>query len=214
MSHTPVIVGLTGGIASGKSTVSNMLRELGVHIIDADVVAREVVAPGAPALDDIREAFGDGVIAADGSLDRAALGDLVFSNPEARATLNGITHPRIGQAMWAKAEAAGESGHTWVVYDAALIVENGLHHILDATIVVACPREMQIDRVVARDDLSREDATARVDSQLPLADKVAVADYVVDNDATLDETRARVSALHALIAERIAESGSAKPAAD
>ncbi len=92
MSNVPVIVGLTGGIASGKSTVSKMLRELGVHVIDADVVAREVVAPGSPGLDAIREAFGDGVFAVDGALDRAALGAIVFSDPEARARLNAITH--------------------------------------------------------------------------------------------------------------------------
>ena len=113
--------------------------------------------------------------------------------------------------MWSKAEAAGEQGHAWVVYDAALIVENGLHHMLDATIVVACPRQMQIARVMARDDLSREDATARVDSQLPLADKIAVADYVVDNDSTLEDTRARVGELHASLSERVAQTGSAKP---
>ncbi len=211
MSKAPVIVGLTGGIASGKSTVSRMLRDLDVHVIDADVVAREVVAPGSPGLAEIREAFGPDVFDADGALDRAALGARVFSDPEARATLNAITHPRIGQLMWSKAEAAGEQGHTWVVYDAALIVENGIHHILDSTIVVACPREMQIARVMARDDLSEEDATARVDSQLPLADKIAVADYVVHNDATLEQTRARVEALHAELSGRVDQTGSSKP---
>lgn len=191
-SDTFAIVGLTGGIASGKSTVARRLGEHGVPVIDADQIARRVVQPGAPALDDIVEAFGQHILREDGSLNRPALGELVFRDKRARATLDAITHPRIAQQMAAQAQALRAQGHAWIVYDAALIVENGMHAWLDALIVVAVTRQTQLARLVERDQLTPEEAARRVDAQLPLADKVAVADYVIDNNGSLADTFAQV----------------------
>lgn len=212
MTDTPfAILGLTGGIASGKSTASAMLRERGARIIDADVIAREVVEPGQPAHADIREAFGEAVFHDDGTLDREALGAQVFGDANARARLNAITHPRIGQRMMQRANEARASGLSWVVYDAALIVENGIHEWLDSLIVVACSEQTQIARLMARDGIDAEAARARIDAQMPLADKLAVADYVIDNDGTLDQTRQQVAALYDEVDRRVAEHGTAKP---
>jgi dephospho-CoA kinase len=193
------IVGLTGGIASGKTTVSEMFADRGVRIIDADAIAREVVEPGEPALEDIRETFGDEVIAADGSLDREALGGIVFDDEAARSRLEAITHPRIASRMMQKASDARESGEPWVVYDAALIVENDLHETLPALVVVAAARETQRARIVERDGLSPEEADARLDAQMPLEDKIAAADYVVDNDGALEATRRQVDRLYEVL---------------
>lgn len=203
------IIGLTGGIASGKSTVSEMFRDRGIRVIDADALAREVVEPGEPALDEIRETFGDEVIADDGSLDRDALGDVIFSDDAARATLNAITHPRIAQRMQTKAREARESGEPWVVYDAALIVENDLQGAFEALIVVAASPEAQRDRLMDRDGIGKREAQSRLDAQMPLAEKVDVADYVIDNDGALEETRRQVDALFELIDRGLETVGSA-----
>jgi dephospho-CoA kinase len=180
-SEEVVIVGLTGGIATGKS-----------RVIDADVVARDVVEPGTPALAEIQEAFGDGVIDEDGSLNRAALGEIVFGDDAARAHLNAITHPRIGLRMIELAHEAGAAGFAWVIYDAALLIENKLHEMLPATIVVACSEDTQLERLMQRDDFDEEAARARIAAQLPIGEKIAVADWVIDNEHTLDHTRAQV----------------------
>lgn len=206
-----VIVGLTGGIASGKSTVANILEDLGARIIDADVIAREIVEPGQPALADIRQAFGDGVLQDDGHLDRAALGEVVFGDPAARKKLDALTHPRIAQRMMQRAGELREQGYDWVVYDAALIVENGIHRWLDSLIVVAASPQVQLERLMQRDGLSRAQAQQRIDAQMPLADKIAVADYVVDNDATLADTGAQVDAIFQAIEHRVRTRGSSKP---
>lgn len=205
-----VIVGLTGGIASGKSTVTRMLRERGVVVIDADQIAREVVMPGEDALAEIVAAFGEEMLGADGALDRAKLGARVFGDAEARATLNMITHPRIGQRMWQRAEEAGAAGHRWVVYDAALLVENRIHLMLDSLIVVAASRATQLERVMRRDGLTLEDAEARLASQLPLEDKVSVADHVIWNDGTVEETATQVAALYEVIEAAVKARGTAK----
>jgi dephospho-CoA kinase len=206
-----VIVGLTGGIASGKSTVTGMLRARGVEVIDADKIAREVVEPGTDGLAEVVATFGAQVLAADGTLDRAKLGARVFGDAAARAQLNSILHPRIGMLMWQRAEEASAAGHSWVVYDAALLVENKIHLMLDSLIVVSATPEVQLERVMARDGLSREDASARIASQLPLADKVAAADYVIHNDGALEQTEAQVEAMYEAIAAAVAARGTAKP---
>lgn len=193
------IVGLTGGIASGKTTVSGMLAEHGVRVIDADAIAREIVEPGEPALDGIRETFGDEVLADDGSLDREALGDIVFDDEAARSRLEAITHPRIASRMMQKASDARESGEPWVVYDAALIVENELHETLPALVVVAASRKTQRERIVDRDGLNPEEADARLDAQMSLEDKIAAADYVIDNDGSLEATRQQVDRLYEVL---------------
>lgn len=207
----PVIVGLTGGIASGKSTVSNHLRELGAYVIDADQVARAIVEPGEPALDEIVARFGQSVLDAQGCLDRAALGKIVFDDPDARKALSMITHPRIGQRMMQEAADAFERGHGWVIYDAALLVENNIHTMFDALIVVSLSPERQLERLIGRDGLSAAEAQARIDSQLPLAQKVAVADYIVDNSGSKAQTIQKTQALYELISASISARGSAKP---
>jgi dephospho-CoA kinase len=181
-----------------------------VEVIDADQIAREVVMPGGEALAEIVAAFGEEMLGADGALDRAKLGARVFGDAGARATLNMITHPRIGQRMWQRAEEAGAAGHRWVVYDAALLVENRIHLMLDSLIVVAASRATQLERVMSRDGLTLEAAEARLASQLPLEDKVSVADHVIWNDGTVEETAAQVAALYEVIEAAVNARGTAK----
>ena len=167
------IVGLTGGIASGKSTVSEMFRQLGVTIIDADLLAREVVRPGEPALEEIREEFGDRVIDQQGELDREALGEIIFSDESARETLDQITHPRIARRMQQKAAEARGSGERWVIYDAALIVENGLHEAFNALIVVAADPDVQVERLTERDDISEQEARGLREAGTALPEEIS-----------------------------------------
>lgn len=188
------IFGLTGGIASGKSTVSTMLRELGAHVLDADVIAREVVAPGTPGLAAIVEHFGD-VLAPDGSLDRKALGERIFGSQAERAALEAITHPRIRQAFLEQTWALADRGVTELFYDAALLIENRLHEGMDAVIVVWVPREVQLTRLMSRDALSPAQAEARLAAQLPLDEKRKLATEVIDNSGSHEQTRAQVQAL-------------------
>jgi dephospho-CoA kinase len=189
--------GLTGGIGTGKSTVSRMFAERGVAVVDADVIARQVVEPGEPALAALVEAFGPQVLRADGTLDRAALGAKVFQGEDgsARATLGGILHPAIAARTAAELDRLREAGAPMALYDAALIVENGLHLMMDGLVVVDAPPEVQRQRVVARDGLDEDAAQARIDSQLPAADKLRLATWVIDNGGSLDDTRAQVEAV-------------------
>jgi dephospho-CoA kinase len=185
------VVGLTGGIASGKSTVSAMFRELGAEVIDADQVARDVVEPGTAGLLEVARRF-PGVVDASGRLDRAALGRRVFADPAERRALEGIVHPRIREEVARRMEALARAGVTVVLYDAALLIENGLHRGMDGVVLVSVPESVQRSRLAARDGLDEADITARLGAQLPLADKRASATWVVDNGGTLDETRAQV----------------------
>lgn len=185
------IIGLTGGIASGKSTVSAMLRELGAHLLDADVIAREVVEPGTPGLEDVGRRF-PGVIGPDGRLDRQALGARIFANPEERAALNALLHPRIQRAFLEKTQALAEGGAEVVVYDAPLLIENRLHDWMNGVILVYVPREVQVRRLMARNGLDRAQAEERLAAQLPLDDKRQHATWIVDNSEELARTRAQV----------------------
>ena len=185
------VVGLTGGIASGKSTVSAMFRELGAHVIDADEVAREVVEPGTPGLEEVARRF-PGVVDGSGQLDRAALGRRIFADPTERRALEAILHPRIREEVARRTEALARAGVTVVLYDAALLIENGLQKGMDGVIVVWAPESLQRARLAARDGLDEAAVTARVQAQLPLADKRAHATWVVDNGGSLEETRAQV----------------------
>lgn len=189
------VVGLTGGIASGKSTVACLLAARGVPVVDADALSREVVRPGAPALAAIARAFGPDVLAPDGSLDRARMAAIVFIDPERRRALERILHPVIHEAAVARVAAAAAAGHRWAVYEAALLVETGFHAVLEGLVVVAAATETQIARVMARDGFSREEVERRLAAQLPLADKCAVADHVVRNDGSLADTERQVDAL-------------------
>jgi dephospho-CoA kinase len=185
------LIGLTGGIASGKSTVSRMLRELGAHVLDADVIAREVVEPGTPGLAAVAARFPN-VLTPDGRLDRAKLGARVFGDPAERAALNAIIHPLVGQAFLEKMQALAAQGLERVIYDVPLLIENGLHAGMDGVLLVWVPRPLQKARLMARDGLNEEAAEARIGSQLPLDDKRRHATWIVDNSGDLASTRAQV----------------------
>jgi dephospho-CoA kinase len=189
------ILGLTGGIASGKSLVARILRELGVPVVDADELARRVVEPGQPALADLVAEFGPGVLAADGTLDRKALAALVFGDEARRRRLNAITHPRIAALSQQEIARHAAAGAPVVIYEAPLLVENGIHRALDGLIVVSATPEQQLARAQARDGMDVAAARARIASQLPLADKLAAATYVIDNSGTPEATRAQVEAM-------------------
>lgn len=188
------VFGLTGGIASGKSTVTRMLRELGAHVLDADVIAREVVEPGTPGLAAVAERF-PGVVGPDGRLDRARLGAHIFANPAERAALNEIVHPRVREAFAEKLQALEAQGVAQVVYDVPLLVENGMHVWMEGTALVWVPRDVQKARLMARDGLDAAAAEARLAAQLPLDEKRAHATWVIDNSGDLASTRAQVEAV-------------------
>lgn len=188
------LVGLTGGIGSGKSTVSAMFRALGASVIDADQVARDVVRPQEPALKEIATRF-PGTVDAAGHLDRSALAARIFSDSSERAALNAIVHPRIQAEVKRRTEELERAGVDTVLYDAALLIENGLHHAVQALIVVWVPPEVQRARLLARDHLSEAEADARIGAQSPLDDKRALATYVVDNSGSREATRHQVEAI-------------------
>ncbi|MFD5026083.1 dephospho-CoA kinase [Streptomyces sp. NPDC058373] len=183
-------VGLTGGIGAGKSEVSRLLVEHGAHLVDADKIAREVVEPGTPGLAAVVEAFGESVLADDGSLDRARLGEIVFADPERRAVLNGIIHPLVGERSAELQREAPADGV--VVHDVPLLAENGLAELYDLVIVVDVAPETQVDRLVRLRGMGEEEARARMGAQAGREERLAVADLVIDNDVPLDVLRARV----------------------
>jgi dephospho-CoA kinase len=188
------VLGLTGGIGTGKSTVARMFGARGVPVVDADALARDVVAPGLPAHGDIAAAWPE-AIAADGGIDRKRLGDIVFGDPAARARLEAITHPRIAAASAERLAALAAAGHPLALYEATLLVESGRHQDFDGLIVVTASEATQIARVRARDGLSQAQAEARIRAQLPTADKVRLATFVIDNDGDLAETETSIEAL-------------------
>jgi dephospho-CoA kinase len=191
-----LLVALTGGIASGKSTVANRLREHGAVIVDADQVARQVVEPGEPALARIAEEFGSQVIATDGSLDRAALGAIVFSDPEGRQRLNAITHPAVldrSRALFAAAGAADPDAI--VVYDIPLLVEAGRIDEFDLRVVVHAATETRVRRMIDLRGMTREEALHRINSQATDTDRFAIADVVIDADGSLEQTLEQTDAL-------------------
>jgi dephospho-CoA kinase len=178
-------------MASGKSTVSAMLVDLGAVVIDADRLAREVVAPGTEGLAAVVEAFGPGVLTADGELDRPAVGAIVFADDKQRRVLEGIIHPRV-RARAAEVEAAAPPG-ALVVHDIPLLAETGQADAFDAVVVVDTPTELQVERMVGLRGMSREDAEARIAAQATREERRAVATYVIDNTGTLEDLRARVA---------------------
>jgi dephospho-CoA kinase len=194
------LVGLTGGIGTGKSTVAAMFAARGVPILDADVLARDVVAPGQPAHADIAAAWPE-VIAPDGRVDRKRLGAVVFADPAARARLEAITHPRIQELSRARAAALAGAGHAFALYEASLLVEAGRHRELDGLIVVTASPATQVARVVGRDGVSADEARARLRAQLPQEEKLRVATHVIDNDGDLAATQAQVDRVLAALKE-------------
>ena len=208
MTQPKPIIGLTGGIASGKSTVASMLGELGVAVVDADLLAREVVAKGSDGLHEVVEVFGSEVLDSAGALDRAKLGQRVFGDAEARKTLNAIIHPRIAKLSAERIALAQQSPSPYVVYEAALLVETGAHRGMNALIVVATGSQIQLERSMARDGLDEAAARARLDAQLPLSAKLDAADYVITNDADLATLRAETLRTHHAMIERFRTSPS------
>lgn len=186
-------VALTGGIASGKSTVERLFAALGVEILDADLIAREVVAPGSEGLARIVDAFGASALAADGTLDRKAMRERVFADAQARRTLESIIHPRVRATLKSRAQAAGGP---YVMLVIPLFVESGDYAWVDRVLVVDVPRETQIERLIARDGISREQAEAMLDAQASREQRLAAADDVIDNRADPDSLKAAVELLH------------------
>ena len=194
MSTRAYRVGLTGGIASGKSTAAKFFGALGVPILDSDQIARDVVEPGQPPLERLVERFGRGILTPDGHLDRPALRNMVFSDPKARADLEALTHPAIGAALEAQSAAAGGPYQILVI---PLLVEKNLASHVDRVLVVDCDEELQIRRLRERDGSTAEQIAAILKAQAPRAARLKAADDVIRNDADLSAVRAQVAALHA-----------------
>ena len=197
------VVGLTGGIGSGKSTVAGMLEKLGTTLIDVDAIVHELQQPGAPLLEEIAAAFGPEVIDAHGALEREALGAIVFRDPEARQTLNRIVHPKLGAEVTSHMAHARQAGVPLVVLDIPLLFEgrrtgsrgaSAMH--FDATVVVWVPRQTQIERQLLRERYDRDEAERRVDAQMPLDEKRALVDFVIDNSGSLANTEQQVRQLY------------------
>lgn len=198
-------VGLTGGIGAGKSEVSRLLVGHGAVLIDADRIAREVVAPGTPGLAAVTEAFGPEVLAADGSLDRPRLGSIVFADPARLAVLNSIVHPLVGARSRELESAAADDAV--VVHDVPLLAENGLAQLYDVVVVVDTAPETQLDRLTRLRGMTEEDARARMAAQATREKRLEIADIVIDNDVPLDALRQRVGEVWADLLRRARSSG-------
>jgi dephospho-CoA kinase len=192
-----LVLGLTGGIGSGKSVVARMFGDLGAEVVSADELAREVVRPGSHILARIAERFGVEMLCSDGSLDRVRLAKRIFSDRQARQELDRITHPAIADLARQRFQALAQQKARIVVYDAPLLFESGGDAQVDAVVVVAVDEALQLKRLMARDGLDKQAARSRMDSQMPLSLKVARADYVIDNNGSLEDTRRQVKALMA-----------------
>ena len=190
--NSPLRIGLTGGIASGKSTVADMFSDLGIPVIDTDVIAREVVAPGRPALDEIRARFGDEVFDADGNLDRGAMRGLIFADDDARRDLEAILHPRIGEETRRQADAAGGPYQVIVV---PLLTESALLQFVDRVLVVDCEEDRQVERLLARDTETVEQARRILAAQASRRERLEIADDVINNDHSLEHVRDQVADL-------------------
>jgi dephospho-CoA kinase len=199
-------VALTGGIGSGKSTVSALLAARGATVIDADLIARDVVAPGTPGLRAVVDAFGPQVLRPDGSLDREGLGRLVFSDPDSLARLNAIVHPLVGAETVHQAEAAEQAGSRVLVYDVPLLVENNLQALYEVVVVVAVEPGTQLARLTKNRGMTEQDVQARMQAQAPAAERLAAATHVIDNDGSLQALEERVDAVWALLVETAQDS--------
>ena len=211
MTRGFLLVGLTGGIATGKSTVAEVFRRLGCVIIDADALAREVVVPGEPAYADIVAAFGRGILQPDGTLDRQKLGAIVFAAPAKRERLEAITHPRIRERFaerLASLEARDFDGI--VIFDAPVMIESGGHTAMDRLVVVVTDAATQAQRLTARDALGAAEAARRIRSQMPLAEKAKLADYVIDNSGDRETTIAEARRVYAALRADLKARGRAR----
>ena len=189
-----LLVGLTGGIGSGKSTVARMLEKRGAVVFDADLLAREAVEPGTPGHAAVIERFGADVLAPGGELDREALASIVFADPSARRDLEGIVHPEV-RRLFAEGAEAYRDTDVVVVFSAPLLVETGMHTAFEILVVVSATVATQIERLMRQRGMSESSIRARIEAQAPLEDKAAVADFLVDNEGTLDELESQVDRL-------------------
>jgi len=211
MTRRFLLVGLTGGIATGKSTVAEVFRRLGCVIIDADGLAREVVVPGAPAHDDIVAAFGGGILRPDGTLDRQKLGAIVFAVPDAKKRLEAITHPRIRERFAeALAELEARDFAGIVIFDAPVMIESGNYTVMDRLVVVVTDAATQARRLTARDAVGAAEAEQRIGSQMPVAEKAKLADYVIDNSGDRETTIAEARRVHAALLADLKARGRAR----
>ncbi|MBW8351182.1 dephospho-CoA kinase [Bacillus sp. IITD106] len=190
-----IMIGLTGGIASGKSTVSNMLKERGFTILDADIAARVVVEPGQIAYKRIIESFGRDILNKDESINRSKLGSIIFNDAEKRKTLNSIVHPAVRECLNDWKNEAIKEGKKTIIYDIPLLYESNLTYLVEKVIVVFVNPDIQLKRLLNRNGLSEEEALARIRSQLPLNEKVERADAIIDNNGTIDETERQINEL-------------------
>lgn len=191
-----VLVGLTGGMGSGKTTVANLLRKLGAHVVDADILARMLVEPGKEAWQEIVNLFGTSVLNADETLDRRKIADIVFMEPGKKKALETILHPRVMEEEQKNyQEIAGKDPQAIVVVDAALLIESGNYRQMDKVVVVECDEKTQIERVAARGKFSRDDIQRRLSQQMPLPEKLKYADFVVHNNSGLPELEEEVKHL-------------------
>lgn len=187
-----MIIGLTGSIASGKSTISAMLKEKGYPIIDADLVARLVVEPGTATLSEIERVFGDQVMNKDGTLNREALGQLIFHEPAKRKQLNDLMHPAIRAEMLRQRDELFEQGEKTLIMDIPLLFESHLQHFVDKILVISVTEEMQLQRLMQRNSLSEEEAKARIRSQLPISEKEKGADAVIYNNGSIEQSKVQL----------------------
>jgi dephospho-CoA kinase len=184
-----LVVGLTGGIASGKSTVSNMFKEMKMTVIDADVESRKAVQIGEPAYKQIVESFGPEIVLPNGEIDRQKLGSIIFHDEQKRKLLNSIVHPEVRRRMNEKKELAIKGKERIVILDIPLLFESNLIYMVDQTLLVYVDRSIQLTRLMERNRLSKEEAEARIQSQMPLAEKMKLADKIINNNGSLTETK-------------------------
>ncbi len=191
-----LLAGLTGSMGSGKTTVAELFKALGAYVLDADEICRSLAEPGKPAWREIIDLLGNGILRDDQTLDRRKVADIVFNNPEKKKALEAILHPRVmeeEQAIY-KDILKGDPG-ALVIIDAALLIESGNYRKVDKVIVIACAEQTQLHRIMAKNTFSREDAQKRLQQQMPLEEKIKVADYVLHNDSGLSELKEKVEAL-------------------
>lgn len=199
-----ILMGLTGGIACGKSLVSNEMSRLGAYVVDADIIAREVVEPDMPAWRDIKEEFGDTILKKDNTLNRKLLADIIFNDPDKRKILEEITHPRIIAEQERLVKELIESGYNGlIVINAALLIEAGYHRQMEKVIVVYARRDVQLTRIMHRDNLSKEDAVKRIESQMPIEHKIEYADFIIDNSHSIEDTINQVEKMYAHLSRHI-----------
>jgi dephospho-CoA kinase len=185
-----LLVGLTGGIASGKSLVAGVFKDLGAHLVDADRIVHELLEPGSEAAREVLDCFGEEILLPDGRIDRRKLGEIVFNDAAKRARLNQCLHPKVFESYQAQVRQVGNrSPQAIIVLDAALLIETGYHRGMDRVVVVYAEPEQQLERLISRNGFTREEALARVQSQMPLAEKRDFADYVIDNTGTRERTQ-------------------------